>query len=308
MIKKQPIIAVFGHTGVVGSATYNYYISMGHTVLGFSLDNETAPISYLSKVDFIFECVPTPFNWEDSKYDMSIVDEVVEKVSKHAKRDAVVILKSTMPPGSTDNLQSRYPDLNILFNPEFLTEATAESDFRNPDRQIIGYTKKSRKVAKKALSILPSSPYDVLITATEAEIIKYVNNFNGALMIIMGNLIYDMCQKLGQDFEIVRVVSQATRFARTPFDTYWNIFHGGYRGYGGKCFPKDMQNLLAWMHEQNIPCEILEATVNANRRLLEMQELSEPEIEEVVRRTQKDEIDVNEPNKKKSDNITLSSQ
>lgn len=305
MKANKPVVAVIGHTGMVGSTVFTYYTKKGYRVLGYSLDKQTGPENELNDADYVFECVPTPFNWDKSKYDMSIVSEVIEKVAKYAKKDSVVILKSTLLPGSTESIQKKYSDLRIIFNPEFLSEATAYDDFINPDRQIVGYSSKSREDAERTMALLPRSDCNVIMTATQAEIVKYVNNFNGALMIIMGNLIYDMCQKLGQDFEIVRSVSQSTKFAKAPFKTYWNIFHGGYRGYGGKCFPKDMQNLYAWMHEQNISCELLEATIAANKRLLEAQGLYEFEMEEIVRRAKKDEIVIKESDKVAADNILL---
>lgn len=282
---QKPIIAVIAHKGMVGSTVYEYYQEKGHGVMGWSRSEHTHSYEEINKrADYIFICVPTPYNWKINEIDFTALDVTLRSLKP--KEDAVVILKSTVPPKTTEGLQELYPHLNLLFNPEFLSEKTALIDFINPDRQIIGYTEKSRKYAFDALHLLPMSAYDIVMTATEAEIAKYVNNFHGSLMVIFANLIYDVCDKTGSNYDVVRKAAEASKWVGSPMGRmYWNVNHGGFRGYGGKCFPKDMHNLINWCKEHKVEAELLESTIKANERLLEVQGLDEEKAEKMSTRT-----------------------
>lgn len=285
-MEPQKNIVIFGHTGMVGSKIFRYYTEKNFNVAGRSLDNETPDFNGdLKKADYIFISVPTPYDWQTELYDLSMVEDVLAYLEEHElKEDAKVILKSTVPPETTAAYQKVY-NLNLLFNPEFLSESTAWEDFVNPDRQIVGYTDKSKKYAIEVLHVLPISPYDVIMTSTEAELVKYINNFHGALMVIFANLMFDMCKKTGQNYEAVKEASKASKWVGSPMGRmYWEVEHKGFRGYGGKCFPKDVNTLIRWSAENEIDCEILMATRMANKRLLAKQGLTEQEVEKISER------------------------
>lgn len=276
---EKPTIAVIAHKGMVGSTTFNYYQKKEYPVMGWSRSNRTHEYDEITKVDYIFICVPTPYEWEKDTIDLQPLEDHLKRLCEEETK-AKIIIKSTIPPGTTERLQRKYPDLILFFNPEFLSEATCKADFENPDRQIIGYTVKSRSYATEVLHLLPQSPYDVIMTSTEAEIVKYVNNFHGALMVIFSNLINDLCYQTQGNYEVVRKASQASKWVGSPMGRmYWNVHHGGFKGYGGKCFPKDMHNLINWCKDNHIKSEILEATIEANKRILKEQGLTEEEVE-----------------------------
>lgn len=281
---QKPSIAVIAHKGMVGSTVYNYFKDKGHYVMGWSRSTRDCEYAEINNyADYVFICVPTPYDWKKNGIDLSPLESTLEQL--HTKDNAVVIIKSTVPPGTTQILQDKYPYLNLLFNPEFLSEATAREDFINPDRQIIGYTDKTKQYAYRALHLLPMSPYDAIMTSTEAEIAKYVNNFHGSLMVIFANLIYDMARITNSDYDVIRQAAEASKWVGSPMTRmYWNVNHGGFRGYGGKCFPKDMHNLINWFNEYKLPAEILEATIEANKRLLQVQGLDEEKAEKISTR------------------------
>ena len=273
-------IAIIGHTGKVGTQVYQWFkksIHPKYKVMGLSLDRQSYNWEEINrKADYIFITVPTPFDWKTNEYKTNIVEDVLDKITGNKK----VIIKSTIVPGTTERLQKKYPKLFILFNPEFLSEKTAKSDFINPDRQIIGFTKKSYPYAQEVLHLLPQSPYGVICTTSEAEIAKYVNNFHGALMVTFSNFFYDICQKLNADFDVVKGASTASKWVGSPMGRmYWEIFHKGKRGYGGTCFPKDINSLISWCKENKIDTEVIEATQKANSRLLKSQGLTEKLLE-----------------------------
>ena len=96
---------------------------------------------------------------------------------------------------STEKLQKKYSQHKFLFNPEFLTEATAREDTNYPARQILGYTEQSRDMAKNVLRILPKAVFEKIIPAREAEMIKYFSNTWFATKVVFANQIYKLCEK-----------------------------------------------------------------------------------------------------------------
>lgn len=210
----------------------------------------------INKADIIFVCVPTPRS-KDGSCDLSAVKSSIDLLSGNK----IVVIKSTVTPTTVEKLQEKYPRHKFLFNPEFLTESQALSDFLNPDRQIVAHTSKSKDVASEVLLTLPiasfSSPgaidtYNyVFIRATSAELGKYAGNVFGASKVVFGNFLYDVCEGINKahsannqdivDYEEVRhVVSHDKRIG-----PYWlNVKHGNYRGFGGYCFVKDMDGFI----------------------------------------------------------------
>jgi len=262
-------IAIIGHTGTVGKQLYKWFthkIAPKYKVMGLSLDKQTHNWKEVNKeADYIFVVVPTPYNWKKDKIDTSIVEGVLRKIGKKK----IVIIKSTVPPGTTKKLQEVFPHLYLFFNPEFLSGATAWEDFINPDRQLMGYTKKSRSLATKVLHLLPESPYGVIMRAREAETVKYINNFHGALMVIFANFFYDICLEIRANFTTVKRASQASKWVGSPMGRmYWDVYHKGKRGYKGACFPKDMATLEKWCKMNKIGHELLSTTIKVNEKLL----------------------------------------
>lgn len=208
-----------------------------------------------NKADRIFVSVPTPPN-PDGSCNVSIVESAASSIGG----EKIVVIKSTVPPGTTESLQRKFPQHKFLFNPEFLTESQAWEDFLKPVRQIVGYTDKSKDVALTVLNILPvsyyqspwmSSTYSLRgHTATEAEVIKYASNVFGAIKVSFGNMIADACSGLKTsvgldvDYENIRdALGADPRIGPAWLD----VNHGLYRGFGGYCFPKDLKAFMNFL-------------------------------------------------------------
>ena len=221
-------IAVIGYTGMVGEPIYQWLKQQGHKMMGLSETQKTHDWHQINEhAEYIIIAVPTPFNWRKKKYETTILEKVLKMIINGKK----VIIKSTIVPGTTDKLQKEFPNLYLFFNPEFLSVKTAWEDLINPDRQIIGYTDKSYKYAQEALHLLPQSPFDVIMKASEAEVCKYINNFHGALMVIFANFFYDICEKLEIDYEVVKKGAIASKWIGSPMGRmYWDVIHKGKRG------------------------------------------------------------------------------
>jgi UDP-glucose 6-dehydrogenase len=142
----KPSVGVVG-IGMVGREISRYFeehkgYKRGNNLFLYDIDPKKSYSDDVSKGEVIFICVPTPRD-----HDGSCNTSMVESVLASIKHPRILVIKSTVPPGTTEQLQKKYPDQKLLFNPEFLTESQAWYDMVRPDRQIVGYTTRSLDVA-----------------------------------------------------------------------------------------------------------------------------------------------------------------
>lgn len=253
---KQEKIGIFGG-GVLGKAMKQYFTQAKI----YDKYNARDSLAEVLEQDILFICVPTPYS-EGKGFDLAEMDDVFSKLD--GLKDKVVVIRSTVLPGTTESYQEKYPALKILFNPEFLTEATAVEDFLHPDKQLVGYTKESEKVAPEILAILPKAPYQKVMKVREAEMVKYMINSYYALKVIYANQIYDICQAAGIDYEAVK---EAFAADKRIIDSHLQIFHKGYRGFGGKCLRKDVYSLIDFAKKHQQEPKLLEIIKEINLRL-----------------------------------------
>lgn len=256
-------IGIIG-VGMVGGAVRRYFEATNNKPFVYDKGQKLGSIEEANRADVVFICVPTPYD-EKKGFDLSCVEEALKMI----KGKKIVVIKSTVLPGTTEKLQRKYPNHKILFNPEFLTEATADQDMFDPDRQIIGYTKKSFNVAGDIMRILPLAPFERIMPATEAEMAKYYGNNWFCIKVIYANQMYDLCQSLGIDYDMVKEVAAADKRIGS---SHLEIFHKGYRGYGGKCLPKDIRAMIRWSDEVGINMELFKAAEKINNRLIKQDE------------------------------------
>ena len=226
------------------TASYQYKQSFGK----LTLESRSAIDMINNTCDYIFVCVPTPTTTSDASfgYDMTQMNRTMELISDNKN----IIIKSTVHPGDTNNYQGIWNKKRIVFNPEFLTEATAIDDFANPDKQIIGYTDRSYSLAVQLKKILPPSKNTRLVPAKEAEILKLMINSYYAIKVIFANDIYDAVSQDDSSldfFRIMEMFSMDKRITNSHFDPLF----GGYRGFGGKCLPKDIKAMSRYLKSHN---------------------------------------------------------
>ncbi len=211
--------------------------------------------------DVIFVAVPTPPG-KNGACDISILQKACARLPK----GKIVIVKSTVAPGTVEGLQAKYPESRFIFNPEFLTESMAWEDFIKPERQLLGHTAASKGDTSEIMAILPraffsrpwQSDYSKKdISATEAELVKYASNVFGYIKVIYGNILADICYATERDYaergisgEIDYERVRESLGADSRIGPSWlNVAHGNYNGAGGYCFPKDMKALIAHVDE-----------------------------------------------------------
>ena len=265
----------------------------GNDLFCFDVDPKKGFQDDINKADVIFVAVPTP---TDGSSDTSIVHQAAKQI----KNGKIVVIKSTVPPGTVDSLQKEFPRKKFIFNPELLTESQVWADFSHPDRQILGPTRQGRQAVKEVQLLLPLAPFSrpwstdyskKEVNATEAELAKYASNVFGYIKVIFGNMLADISAGLGIEYENVRdMISADPRIG-----TAWlNVSHGNYAGAGGFCFPKDMNALIASIEKDLMPyllknkktdkglmnqlkqtLTVLKAIRTYNRELLKWQGLTE---------------------------------
>lgn len=249
--------------GFVGGAVKHWFEQEKYPLFLYDKYKNIGSMREVNKADVIFICVPTPFVSENGRgFDDSAVWEVLPQI----EGSKIIVIKSTVLPGSTKVFQEKFPQHKFLMNPEFLLANNAVNDFLNPDRQIVGCTKESRGEAGKIMIILPPAPFQEVTTASEAEMIKYTGNVFLSVRVIFANQIYDICQKAGIDYETVkRCVGADARIGNSHFD----IFHDKYRGYGGACLPKDTKALIQFAQKIGVDPKLFETIEEINKNLID---------------------------------------
>lgn len=220
--------------GFIGKNYADDFENRGFTVVRYARGPEFAENKdKIKDCDIVFIAVPTPSTPEG--FDYSAVESVLPLVG----RGKTAVIKSTILPGTTESLQKRFPGIFVFHSPEFLTERAAAYDAAHPARNIVGIPKdtpKARKHALAVIKVLPHAPYEEVMSSREAELVKYGGNCWFYFKVIYMNLLYDLAQKLGVDFAMVREAMAADpRIGRSHLDPV----HQGGRGAGGHCFIKD---------------------------------------------------------------------
>lgn len=254
----QRSIGIVGY-GMVGGAVGAWF----RRAKVFDRSKYPKGLAAVNECAVVFICVPTPYK-KSTGYDY----RAIELTAKRLTGRKIVVLKSTVLPGKTAELQKKFPQHTWLFNPEFLRDKSAVNDFLKPDRQIVGIarnTAKHRAAAKLVMQLLPPAPYRAITTSTEAELIKLFANTFLATKVVFANMMYDVAQRLGADYQAVRGgVDNDPRITSSMM----NVWYEGYRGYGGKCFPKDMGALIWYGQKTKHRFPLLEVADTINWKLL----------------------------------------
>jgi len=217
----------------------------------------------VNESDFIFVSVPTPSN-RDGSINTDIVEDVFDEMNQHNyRRDNVFLLRSTVTPGTTRKIQNNCRKLNIVFNPEFLTERSAKFDFINQARFVVGgrerYTDKVEELFKWRFG--ESTP--VIKTNYEtAEMVKYMNNCYFATKVSFMNEMRQIADKCGVDWDTA--VDGFIRDGRIGHSHLAVPGPDGKFGFGGSCFPKDMQAMINFAESLGIEPSVLKGTWNKN--------------------------------------------
>ena len=236
----------------------------------------------LDNSDFLFLSLPTPSNL-DGSINLDIVDDVLNDINKLNKRNNIILLRSTMIPGSTRKFQEKYPKLSLVFNPEFLTERSAKFDFINQSRFIVGGNPEHvTKVADMYRWRFGKSIPVIETNYETAELIKYMNNCFLATKVSFMNemkLVSDLC---GADWELaVEGFIRDGRIGHSHLDVPG---HDGKLGFGGSCFPKDIQAMIKFGKSMGLDMHTLSGTWETNLKVRSEKDWEKLEGRSVVKK------------------------
>lgn len=218
----------------------------------------------LTKSEIIFICLPTPMKEDESGIDLTIIEEMAGEITKFTDNtDKIILIKSTVIPGTTAALEKKYPKSQFAFSPEFLTEANFLEDFLNADRTIIGAGNDlvSRRLAVIFKQRFPKTKI-FQTDPTTAETVKYFANAFLSLKVTFANFMFDYCQKIGIKYEEVKKMA-----AIDPRIADAHLEVTTMRGFGGKCFPKDLVALIGEFKKAEVDVSLLETMWEYNKKI-----------------------------------------
>ena len=263
-------IGIIGQ-GFVGNAVYqkfkNYY-----NVLTFDLQVKlcNSTIEEINKhCNIIFVCLPTPMS-KSGKCFTGIVENTLKDLEVLASMDQtekIVVVKSTVPPGTTKKWNEQFKFITVVFNPEFLTEANAVSDYENQNRIILGGPRPASTTLKPIFAKVFPKAKIIKTNSSYAEMVKYITNSFLATKVSFANEMYEICQYLEIDYDKVIEYAQYDERLGT---SHWAVpGPDGDFGYGGHCFPKDVKALIhvAMEMESDIDPVMLKATDEKNNQV-----------------------------------------
>ena len=210
------------------------------------------PIGLVQECEIIFQCLPTPMK-KAGACDLSIVEKSLKNVnllSKRYNKSPIIVVKSTVPPGTCERFNQQFENINIVFSPEFLTETNSIEDFKNQTRIILGgqrpYTTQVKTVLRKAFPHIP-----IIKTGYKtAEMVKYFTNCFLTSKVIFANQMFEICESANIDYDkVTEYVLHDERIGKSHLSVPGP---DGDRGYGGHCFPKDLAAMINFAVELEV--------------------------------------------------------
>lgn len=260
--------------GIVGQGFVGSAIREGlnnfYNVLTFDIDEEKCNSNIqeiIEKCEIIFQCLPTPMK-KNGECDLKIVKSSIRKIEKEAQKqnkNPIIVIKSTIPPGTTEKLNRSCENSTVIFSPEFLTEANHISDFKNQTRIILG----GQRPATSKVKTMFRKPFpDIPIIKTgykTAEMVKYfLNNFL-TVKVSFANEMYQICEKLNIDYD---KVTEYALYDKRIGPTHLAVpGPDGEFGYGGHCFPKDIAAMIHLAETKDVDVSILKSAQQKNEEV-----------------------------------------
>tara|TARA_R110002110_G_scaffold163584_4_gene363482 strand:- start:747 stop:1580 length:834 start_codon:yes stop_codon:yes gene_type:complete len=255
--------------GIVGNGFVGSAISYGFSeyvpVYIYDKDPRKSVNSFeetVNESDFVFVSVPTPMN-ENGSINLANIYDVFSNIDKINKRkDNIILLKSTVTPGTTDTLAKEFPNLRIVFNPEFLTERKAKFDFINQSRLILGGPREYTEKVEKLYNYRFSNCNTVHTDWKTAEFIKYFGNIFFAVKVSFANEMKRVCESIEADWDAALTGFVAdSRIA----DSHLRVpGPDGKRGFGGSCLPKDINAFMNYCDVLGVDINIIKAAWKTN--------------------------------------------
>jgi nucleotide sugar dehydrogenase len=270
-------IVIIG-VGIIGSAIKKSFETNGIHVYAYDTNLKYDTLELCTHSNIIFLCLPTLFNDVLNEFDKSQLYTTCEYLSSN-NYNGIIVIKSTIEPTTTNLLNNKYNNLKIVHNPEFLSAKTAYEDFHHQSHIVIGQSDLVATNSNNGIDNINNEIHDININllisfykkyypnaeisicaSSESELMKlFVNNFY-SVKIQFFNELYLTCEAIGSDYNVVKNLMIKNGWINSQ---HTNVpGPDGKLSYGGMCFPKDTNALLQYMKKNNIPCGIIDATIN----------------------------------------------
>lgn len=246
--------------GMVGKTLKYCFEYLGHDVVSHDIVLDTK-IEDVLDTELCYICVPTPSK-ETGECDTRIVEDVVCGLDK-LKYQGVVAIKSTIIPGTTDELLKRY-NLKICHVPEFLREKHSISDFtENHDICVVGTNDiKIFDIVKKSHGKYPKK--FMMLNPSQSELLKYFHNVHNATMIVLANVFYQISNHLDVEYNDIKNSLVTKSFIS---DRYLNC-NKNLKGFSGSCLPKDLKSINFFCEKNNLNIKFFENIIQENNKFL----------------------------------------
>ena len=262
-------IGIIGQ-GFVGSAIREG-LSGYYEVLTFDIEKEKCNSTHedvCSSCSIIFVCLPTPMR-VSGECDTRLLEAAIKKIEEQcdygAENKPVLVVKSTVPPGTTRRINQGC-SLEVCFSPEFLTEANSFDDFKNQTRIIIGGNGENGPKIVKSMFRKPFPKIPIVITKSDtAEMVKYFINCFLATKVIFANQMHEICNLSGVDYD--KVCEYALYDQRIGKSHLAVPGPDGDLGFGGHCFPKDLQAMIYFSNAYEANPQLFETVLDFNNRV-----------------------------------------
>lgn len=289
--------------GFVGGALKYSFEKLNIEICLYDKYKHIGSFNNLLTTEIVFLCLPTLYNDMLQQYDTSSLYEVCQELSNNNYK-GIVVIKSTVTTGTCELLNSKYPTLKIIHNPEFLTARTANIDFHQQSHIVLGKTTFCQENAIKIVSDFFRQNYpNAEVSQTSSSISESMKSFCNSfysVKIAFFNELYQYCQAKNIDYQETRDLMLKNGWI--------NKMHtdvpgpDGQLGFGGACFPKDASALLSDMKTEGVIHKILQAVVKENYKIRN----TDVKEHEIVLNVDKEIHLVENENKNENDNIEIS--
>lgn len=269
-------IGVIGRGFVGGSIEKMLRERSTHHVESFDAKDGDLNIGFervVRESEIIYVAVPTPM-MKSGKCFTGIIEGALKLIDFYKdiyhSKSPIVLIKSTMSPGTSDMLREMFPELIIVTNPEFLTERNAFNDLIAAKKHVIGISNRDKTEVAPLLERYHSEVWPdsscIFVSNIEAELIKYLMNSYLAVRVAFANQIYHLCEALDLDYS--SFIEAAKQTDDRIGKSHWQVPGiDGELGFGGKCFPKDLNGMITLFKELGVDCPLLESAWTYNLKI-----------------------------------------
>ena len=257
------MIGIVGN-GFVGNAVYqNVRDKAPCKVYDVDKNRSFNSLKEVLQQKIVFLCLPTPMRM-DGSCDLSILDKFFKRLNPtdYKNSSTIFVIKSTVPIGTTKKYAKDFP---VVHNPEFLTARNAVQDFANAERTVVGGEGLNAvEVARFYSDYFPQTPV-ITMSSDESEAVKYFSNTFLAYKVAYFNKIYDLCQKIGMNYtDVMKGVTSDSRIGKSHTRVPGI---DGDRGFGGTCFPKDINSLIVQLEKEGVNADMFREIWKYNQEI-----------------------------------------